>query len=275
MDPLSLTIVGPGRAGTALGIAASRAGHHVGAFVGRTRENAVASAALVGAAPLAIGDALPAADLLVIAVRDAAISEVAADLVGAADRFSAVVHLSGFTTLRALDALVAAGPVGGSFHPLQTLPTPEAGASRLSGAWIAVTAPEPLRSLLHDLAGSLGATPFDLRDDVRALYHAAAAAAANFPLAALTMAADLFEEADVPFAAARPLVEAVVANAFDLGPRASLTGPVARGDVATVAGQLLAVGDASPEWIRGFVAFVRELARITGRGADFDDVMER
>jgi predicted short-subunit dehydrogenase-like oxidoreductase (DUF2520 family) len=86
------------------------------------------------------------------------------------------------------------------------------------------------------------------------------------------MAADLFAAAGVPFAAARPLVEAVVGNAFDLGPRAALTGPVARGDRGTVAAQLQAVRAAAPEWAPAFAAWVGELARLTGREDEFADV---
>ncbi len=269
MDPLQITIVGPGRAGMSLAIAADAAGHSIDAVVAHDRERARTPAGLVGARPLGADDALPGGDLLVIAVRDAAIAGVAEAVVGG-PRYAGAVHLSGFSSVAALEALEAAGVATGSFHPLQTLPTPEAGAGRIAGSWIAVTADEPLRTTLHRLASSLEAQPFDLADDVRALYHAAAAAAANFPLAALTMAADLFDRAGVPFAAAAPLVRAVTANALELGPRAALTGPVARGDVATVLGQIEAVNAEAPEWVPGFLSFVRELARITGRADQFD-----
>jgi predicted short-subunit dehydrogenase-like oxidoreductase (DUF2520 family) len=157
---------------------------------------------------------------------------------------------------------------------LQTLPTPEAGAARLAGAFIAVTASEPLQERLEGLARSLGATPFPLRDDAKPLYHAAAAAAANFPLAAFAMASDLFESAGVPWEAAKPLVEAVVANAFELGPRVALTGPVARGDVATVAAQLDAVAESNPAWQVTFARFVASLAALTGRSEEFESVLD-
>ena len=184
----------------------------------------------------------------------------------------AAVHLSGFRGVDALRSVAVQGPRTGSFHPLQTLPTPQAGARRLSGAWIAITAAEPLRATLYEFAASLGSRPFDLADESKALYHAAASAAANFPLAALTMAHDLFEEAGVPFEAAEPLVTAAIGNAFEIGARAALTGPVTRGDVETVAGQIGAVAASAPEWVPGFVAFVRQLARISGRGDQFDEL---
>ena len=84
------------------------------------------------------------------------------------------------------------------------------------------------------------------------------------------MASDLFRVAGVPFGAARPLVEAVVANAFELGPREALTGPVARADVGTVVRQLEAVVSAAPEWAETFRTLVRETAAVAGTAGDFE-----
>ena len=229
---------------------------------------------MVGAAPLTPADPLPSGDLLVIATRDGAIAAVASVLAAGGPEIDSAVHVSGLTPVTVLDPLRRQGMRTGSFHPLQTLPNPEAGAARLAGAYIAITAEEPLRTQLEQLAADIGATPFRLEDKDKALYHAAAAAAANFPLAALAMAEDLFAEAGVPWDAARPLVEAVVANAFDLGPRAALTGPVARGDVSTVAAQLEAVRVQHPAWQLGFARFVELLTRLTGRTEEFEGVLD-
>lgn len=254
-------------------IAAAAADHDVVSVVGRSFDSAERGAELVGADPHVIGDDLPEADLLIIATRDAAISAVAARLAKHVLPVPAAVHLSGLTPVTALAALAERGMETGSFHPLQTLPTPEAGSARLAGAFIGITAPLPLRGELETFAHSLGATPFDLADEDKPLYHAAAAAAANFPLAAFAMASDLFAAAGVPWDAARPLVEAVVANAFDLGPRSALTGPVARGDVETVAAQLRAVSATAPEWKVSFARFVEALAALTGRLEEFEPVL--
>jgi predicted short-subunit dehydrogenase-like oxidoreductase (DUF2520 family) len=270
---MRIVIVGPGRAGLALGLAAAGAGHEVVAVVGRDGDHAGPGAALVGSTPLALGDPLPDNDLVVIATRDGDIAEVAAALAASPGPITAAVHMSGLASVGALDPLAGSGVAVGSLHPLQTLPTPEAGAIRLPGSWVAVTAGEPLAATLRDLAESLGTHPFDLADGAKPLYHAGAAAAANVPLASLTIAADLFTAARVPVAAARPLVEAAVANAFEMGPRAALTGPVVRGDAATVSAQLDAVAGATPEWLDGFCAQVALLARIAGRGDEFIEVL--
>jgi predicted short-subunit dehydrogenase-like oxidoreductase (DUF2520 family) len=262
---MRIALVGPGRAGTALAIAMQRAGHDIVAVAGRDPQRTAAVADRFDAAPLTVGDPIPAVDLVIIAVRDGAIGDVARAIGDAVEEAGAVVHVSGATPVGVLEPIAASGTPTGSFHPLQTLPGPDAGSERLEGAWIAVTADEPLRSRLHELAESIGSRPFDLADDRKALYHAAASAAANFPVAALGIANDLFDAAGVPFAAAQPLVEAAVANAFEQGPQQALTGPVARGDRDTVAAQLRAVADAGrwPDAFRDFVAATADFAGTT------------
>ena len=244
-------------------IAAAAAGHRIAGVLARDPGAAADSAARFQAAVLDWDAPLPPADLLVISVRDDAIAEVAARLNGFVAHVAGVVHLSGLTSVKALS------PIGdlplGSFHPLQTLPTPEAGAARLAGAWIAVTTEDDLLAdHLFALAASIGAHPFEVADDAKPLYHAGAAAAANFPLAALSMARRLFEAAGVPFEAAGPLVRAVIDNALAMGPEAALTGPVARGDVGTVTAQLAAVRAAAPGLAEDFAAMVMAVARVAG-----------
>lgn len=264
---MDIIVAGPGRAGRSLAIRFIDAGHRLVGVLARSD----AAAAEAGAEPLAWDRALPAADLLVVAVRDDAIGEVAERLAPVAGEVEAAVHLSGLAPISVLDPL---GPPVGSFHPLQTLPTPEVGAARLGGAWIGITThDEDLESRLHALAFSIGAKPFSLADEAKRLYHAAAAAAANYPLAALAMAQRLFEAAGVPFDAAAPLVEAVVGNAFSLGPEAALTGPIARGDVGTVAAQLEAVGQAAPDLVDDFKALGRAVARVAGRSNLFEELL--
>jgi predicted short-subunit dehydrogenase-like oxidoreductase (DUF2520 family) len=128
--------------------------------------------------------------------------------------------------------------------------------------------------MLHDFSASLGCLPFDLSDDVKPLYHAAAAAAANYTLTTLDLSLALFEAAGVPFEAAHPLIEATVANAFDLGPAGALTGPVARGDTATVASQIAAIRERIPQAEQLFIDLTRSTARLSGTSDEIESVLE-
>jgi predicted short-subunit dehydrogenase-like oxidoreductase (DUF2520 family) len=160
------------------------------------------------------------AGLVLLCVPDGAIAEVAA----AVPTGPWVAHVSGATPLTALDPHERRFSV----HPLQTF-TRDRGAEQLDGAWAAVTAEsDEARSVAVWLAETLGLRPFDLADSARTLYHAGAVFASNYLVTLQRAAALLFEEAGAPVEALEPLIRRTVDNGFEL------TGPISRGDWATV-----------------------------------------
>lgn len=268
---MDLILLGPGRAGTSLCLRAVDAGFRVVGVAARDSDAASAAAQTLGSEPLAWQRDLPRADLLVVAVRDDAIADVASHYAGKAGAVGAAVHLSGLVPAEALAPLEV--PVA-SFHPLQTLPTPEAGSARLAGSWVGITSDDDfLADRLFAFATELGLRPFDLQETAKAVYHAGAAAAANYPLAALAIAHDLFRAAGVPFEAALPLVRAVVENAFEMGPLEALTGPIARGDVSTVRAQIEAVRATSPDVAMAFEAMARATGLVSGAADVVDEAL--
>ncbi|MBI5157558.1 MAG: DUF2520 domain-containing protein [Acidimicrobiia bacterium] len=268
---MDLSLVGPGRAGLAVTLAARRAGHRISGVLGRDQAAVAAAAERLAAPVLSWTEPLPPCDLVLVAVRDDAIAAVAERLSGLAGEAAGAAHLSGLTSIGALAPL---GIPGGSFHPLQTLPTADSGADRLAGAWVAVTSDDDLLGdRLFALAASLGCHPFERADEQKPLYHAAAAAAANFTLAALAMSRRLFDAAGVDFAAATPLIDAIVANAAAMGPEGALTGPVARGDAGTVRAQVAAVRAAVPELAEHFIAMARATAAIAGTSDRIEEAL--
>lgn len=267
MRTLDIIVAAPGRAGGALAIAAESAGHRIvgvlslsGSLAGRFSQ-------------LSYDMDLPAADLLVIATRDDHIEPTAFRLVPFAGNVGAVVHMSGFKSVDALAPFTQIGVSVGSFHPLQSLSDSENGARSLAGAWAGVTADEPLLGLLTDLATSLAMVPFRLLDSVKPVYHAAAAAASNYVVAALDLAGSLLQSASVPFEAVAPLTRTAVANAFAQGPRQALTGPIARGDWETVRGQFEAVASTQPDRLKQFRLMAEATAVTAGKTLpeDLDD----
>lgn len=263
---MNIAIYGTGRAAGALGVAFSRTGHTIVGVHGRSPESVAVFEDL-----FSIGQGTP--DLRVIAVSDDAIAEVA-QAIAAHDDPVPTVHVSGAASVDTLRSVAATGGEVGAFHPLQTMPDPLNGADRLPGSWIAITASDSLRETLVDLAESIGCRSFFVTDDAKPLYHAAAAAAANFTLAVLSLASDLFEEAGVPFEAAGPLVEAIVENAFARGPVDALTGPIARGDVETVRSQIAAVAAMDPSRLDDFIALSAMTARTVGNSDLFAGMFE-
>ena len=257
---MRLIIVGPGRAGGAMGLAAEAAGHELVGVLSRSPTDRWEN--------LAWDATLPEADLALIAVRDEAIAEVAGRIAPHVSEVGVVAHLSGFTPVLVLHEIQERGTAVGGFHPLQSLPDPERGARALEGSYAGIDGDPLAVDVLTHLATSLGMEPFRLDDSARPAYHAAAAAAANFVVTSLAVSADLFESAHIDPKVSRPLVETAVANVFDRGPAASLTGPIARGDIETVIGHLEAAHEVSSHVGRQFRLIAEATAIRAGREED-------
>ncbi len=179
-------------------------------------------------------------ELVLLCVPDRAIAEVAASV----EPGPWLAHVSGATPLAALD------PHRRRFglHPLQTF-TRDRGAEQLDGAYAAVTAEEPEAAEVGAwLARSLGLEPFALADERRAAYHAGAAIASNYLVTLRRAAGSLLEAAGAPPQALDPLMRRTIENGFEL------TGPIARGDWATVDAHLAAIRAERPELEPMYVA---------------------
>jgi predicted short-subunit dehydrogenase-like oxidoreductase (DUF2520 family) len=172
-------------------------------------------------------------DLALLCVPDHSIAAAAAAL----PEGPWVAHVSGATPLSALDPHRRRF----SMHPLQTF-TRARGAEQLDGAWAAVTADSAeARAAGFWLAETLGLKPFELADDMRPLYHAGAAIASNYLVTLHSVASELFRAAGAPSAALDPLMRRTIDNGFEL------TGPIERGDWATVEAHRRAIRAARPE----------------------------
>ncbi len=123
----------------------------------------------------------------------------------------------------------------------------DAGASFIdAGAAISGNTPRALE-LAAELAHRLGMTPVEIGDEDRSAYHAAASIASNFLVTLEAAAERLAETVGVPRELFVPLVRATVENWAALGPVRALTGPIIRGDEATVAAQREAIAARAPE----------------------------
>jgi predicted short-subunit dehydrogenase-like oxidoreductase (DUF2520 family) len=172
-------------------------------------------------------------DLVLLCVPDAAIAEVAREIAPG----PWIAHVSGATPLSALDPHVRRFSV----HPLQTF-TRARGAEQLDGAWSAVTGDDDdARVRATWVAETLGLRPFALADADRAVYHAGAAIASNYLVTLYRSAARLLEIAGAPPEALVPLMRRTIDNGFQL------TGPIARGDAATVDAHLHGIHERAPE----------------------------
>jgi predicted short-subunit dehydrogenase-like oxidoreductase (DUF2520 family) len=235
-------VVGAGRLGTSLSRSLRAAGVHVEGPLGR-------------------GEAPGGCDAIVLCVPDGEIEAAAASVAGAAPL---VGHTSGATPLT---ALAPAGGAAFGLHPLQTFTGGDSDTFAGSGCAIAGSTPEAL-AFAAGLARALGMTAFEIDDEGRAAYHAAASVASNFLVTLQAAAERIAAGAGLEPAEARrlllPLVRQTVENVAAHGPERALTGPIARGDDATVAAQRQAVAEAAPELLDLFDALVAHTRALAG-----------
>ena len=219
--PRRIALVGRGRLGSTLARALGAAGLEVVGPLGR--------------------DEVPdrPVDAVLLCVPDAAIPEAAAAVAGAAPL---VGHTSGATPL---SALAGAGAEAFGLHPLQTF---TAGGGVLDGVGAAIAGSTPRALACADaLARCLGIRPFEIADSDRPAYHAAASIASNFLVTLEAAAEQVAARVGVDRERLAPLVRQTVENWAALGPERALTGPVSRGDEATVARQRQAIEAEAPE----------------------------
>jgi predicted short-subunit dehydrogenase-like oxidoreductase (DUF2520 family) len=258
---LGVGIVGAGRAGTAMAVALATAGHRI-----------IAASAVSKASLSRIARSLPqarvarpeevvaAADLVLLTVPDDVLPGLVRGLAetGVPMAGRLIAHASGRHGLAVLDPAVRAGALPLALHPVMTFTGRADDAAKMAGISFGVTAPEQLRPVAEALVVEMGGEPVFIADDKRGLYHAGLANAANHLVTLVAASADLLREAGVPDPARMlgPLLSAALENALALGDLA-LTGPVARGDVETVAAHVEVIAAAAPEALGAYLALAR------------------
>ena len=257
----AVAIVGAGRVGLTLARALVPSGRSVHLLV---REPRSAPAGLPRP-ETSWRPALEAADLVIVAVPDDAITSAAAQLakVGGIGARHVVLHTSGLRGSEALSPLLESGAALGSCHPLQTFADALGDPSALIGTPAVVEgSPEAVRAA-RGLAGALGMTPvLELTADRKPLYHAAAVFSSNYVVALAAIAERLAREAGAGDASGLlfgALLANTVRNLSHEDPATALTGPIRRGDVGTVAAHLKVLSGSDRLL---YVALAREALRL-------------
>ncbi|HSJ45966.1 MAG TPA: Rossmann-like and DUF2520 domain-containing protein [Euzebyales bacterium] len=274
---LSVGVIGPGRVGTALALALADAGHPVVAVAGRAGIDDPAAATFAATVPVSSvttpARVVAVADLVLLTVGDDALPALVRDLAtdDAVHPGVRVVHTSGRHGVAVLRPVALAGARVVACHPAQTFPTPAAGRRDLPGTAWAVTAASGDREWAHALVTRLGGDPVDVREEDRVRYHAALSVGANGTSAVVALARDLLFAAgiDAPGRFLTPLATSSAGNAAEHG-AAALTGPVRRGDRATIDAHLADLRMVLPEAVPAYRALAR-LALSYARRAGLDE----
>ncbi len=266
-------MIGAGVVGSALGRKLREKGYPVVAVASRTSRSAEAAARFIGGepAPSVLADPVAAAaqaDLLLVTTPDRAVADAAAAIARGGDLAAKplAVHCAGALPAEVLAPLRERGARIGSLHPLQTFATAEAALAALPGTVFGVEGDDDVRAELRRVVSDLGGVALDVRPGGKALYHAAAAIASNYTVVLAWVATALLEKLGASSAdglrALQPLFEGTVRNLASVGLPGALTGPIARGEVATVRGHIEALAREAPDALPLYAAAGRLAVRI-------------
>lgn len=265
---LRFSVAGVGRVGSSL----ARWAMAAGAELVRIASRHPGRAAWPDGPPLVDLDSLATGgqDLLLIAVGDGALAQVAARL-ARRPQARIALHTSGSLDASALDPLRAAGSQTGSLHPLKAFPQPLPDPAEARGVFFAVDGDPEAKALAFGLAAAWGGVAAEVPADSRPLYHFAATLAAGGVVTLLATAQEIARSLGLPEEVTQGYLElargalAGAAHALDEGrPLGSaITGPAARGDEATLERHFEALRALAPEKLGLAEVLVRETRRQT------------
>ncbi|MDT4928230.1 MAG: hypothetical protein QOF92_1097 [Pseudonocardiales bacterium] len=269
---LRVGVVGVGRVGSALGAALARAGHEVVAASGVSTESLRRAERMLPGVPImAPDDTVAAADFVLLAVPDDVLRPLVS---GLADTDTwrpgqLVAHTSGAQGIGVLDPAAARGVLALALHPVMTFTGRAEDLDRLEGATFGVTALDELRPVAESLVVEMGGEPVWVPERARPLYHASLTIASNHLVTLVNDSLALLDGAGVaePARLVAPLLSASLDNVLRLGD-AALTGPVSRGDVATVSTHVRTLAHDAPDVLPSYLAMARrtaERAQAAGR----------
>jgi predicted short-subunit dehydrogenase-like oxidoreductase (DUF2520 family) len=249
-----------------------RADHHPLAVSSRSETSALRATRMLGCPVMEPGAAVADAEVVLIGADDASIQEVASALAPHLRADAVVVHFAGSLGLEPLAAAIEAGASGAALHPVQACPDVDAALARLPGSAWGVTAGDEVQEwarvlITDDLQGS----PVIVPEDARPLWHAAAVLTSNGIAALLSIGESLLGSISIarPEEVLAPLAHGTVQNAIEGGGGgATLTGPIVRGELETLARHIRAIEERDPALLPAFIEGARLIlraAQATGR----------
>ena len=242
----TLNIIGSGRVGRACGRLWTKArAFEVKDVLTRSRASAAAAVKFIGAGRAAGNlDEMRPADVWMIATRDDAIVPSCVTLAGSGKIVpgNIVFHVSGATPSSDLNPARERGALIASVHPIKTFTDARLAAQTFPGTYCGAEGDRGALKVLKPAFAKIGARVLDINPELKPIYHAGGVFACNYLAALIEAALRAHERAGIPRSASlkalEPLVRETVDAIFEQGPAQALTGPIARGDAATVRRQL-------------------------------------
>ncbi len=269
----SVAIVGCGTVGTALGGLLSAAGYPIVGVSTMHADTARKAADRLGTKRFSLfpWEITPEAEVVFITTPDDAIKPTCRAIAqkrGFAKN-GIVLHCSGALASSVLAPARTCGAFVASLHPLQSFASVEQAERLVPGSYCTMEGDEPALEVARGIVKDLGGRPLEITPDGKTLYHVAAVVASNYLVTLIHLALTLNRLAGIPpevsFTALKPLIEGTLNNIGAKGIPGALTGPIARGDVATVTAHLRAIQEKAPELLEAYTILGRHTVGLAER----------
>ncbi|MFZ6846118.1 Rossmann-like and DUF2520 domain-containing protein [Undibacterium sp. RuTC16W] len=277
MHKKTLSIIGAGKVGQVLGHQFVQ--HQVFSLLdvcNRSFDSAERAVAMIGAGrAVSVGNdlgngiangiagaQLRIPDVLMLTVPDDQIATTCQALVdaGMIHAASVVFHCSGAKASTELRAAIAAGAKVASVHPVCSFANVAHLVEHFSGTICSLEGDDAALAVLLSAMQSIGARTVGISAGNKLLYHAGSVFASNYLVSLMELALQTYQAAGIPaemaMAMAQPLAQQSLSNVFQMGPAQALTGPIARGDMATVVKQQLQVAQWNEQAGAVYQAFI-------------------
>jgi predicted short-subunit dehydrogenase-like oxidoreductase (DUF2520 family) len=262
----TLSFIGCGAVGQTLGrLFHQRQVFRIQEILTRSPETALGAAGFIGAGhPVHRITDLQPADILILAVSDDAIAGCAAELAasGTVAQGTIACHLSGALSSEVLAPLARCGALTASVHPVKSFADSAAAAADFEGTWCGMEGDAAALATLEEGFRAIGGTTFGVDPRFKTIYHAGSVLVCNYLTALVEAGVRAYQKGGLPRDTAlqvlEPLARGTLDNIFRTGTALALTGPIARGDAATVGRQL----DALEDWDAGIAEIYRVLGRM-------------
>ncbi|MGB7295170.1 MAG: Rossmann-like and DUF2520 domain-containing protein [Candidatus Aminicenantales bacterium] len=246
---IDIAVIGAGRLGTTLGRALAEKGLSITALTCRRKASAAESRAIIGQGRALTDNAAAArmAQVIFLCLPDEVIPSVARRLARSRVDWSAktVFHTSGLLPARVLEPLRTKGAAIASFHPVQAFSSKRTRPAHFRGVSFSLEGDRDAMVLAGIFVRRLGGRTLAISEEAKPFYHAALAFSSNFFVILLDAAVRLLKEAEIPEDKAAgmllPLLQGTLRNVKELNTAESLTGPLVRGDAASVKAHLEAL----------------------------------
>lgn len=263
----TLNIIGCGKLGMTLGRRWNDCGaFKIGQVLNRSHHSAAqATGFMHGGVPIAGLDELQPADVWLIGTPDDDIAAACESLAASSllRHGDIVFHCSGALSSSVLAAASACGALVASMHPIRSFADPAEVVQRFTGTYCGAEGDSAALELLHAAFISIGAKIVHVDPEFKTLYHAAAVFASNYVVTVLDVAVQAYVKAGIAEETAlqlmEPLVRGTVDGVFRLGTTQALTGPIARGDIATAVRQYRSVN----AWDERHGVLYKQLGKLT------------